>query len=131
MNQPCTLCDVYGHYMFECPLMAHAKQAIQNKAQQASNTANQAQHNLAPQGPPPMVLQNPLPVQGLVATAPPPQANPKALGAPLMAETGVHHLLAMTTKEVNLQTRWNQYDTTTEPANTSVASTSKTINLPL
>ena len=52
-----------------------------------------------------MVLQNPLPVQGLVATAPPPQPNPNALGAPPMVETGVHHLLAMTIEEVNLQTR--------------------------
>ena len=54
-----------------------------------------------------MVLQNPLPVQGLVATAPSPQLNPNTLGAPPMEETCVHHLLAMTTKEVNLQTRQN------------------------
>ena len=93
--------------MFECPLIAHAKKAIQNEAQQATIAANQAQPNLAPQGPPPMVLQNPLLVQGLVATTPIPQANPNALGAPPMVETGVHHLLAMTTEEVNLQTRWN------------------------
>ena len=51
-----------------------------------------------------MVLQKPLLVQGLVETTPPPQANPNAPGAPPMAKTGVHHLLAMTTKEVNLQT---------------------------
>ena len=54
-----------------------------------------------------MVLQNPLPVQGLVETAPPPQPNPNALGAPPMGETGVHHLLAMTIEEVNLQTKHN------------------------
>ena len=84
--------------------MARAKQAIQNKAQQAANAANQAQPNPAPQGPPPMVLQNPLLVQGLVENAPPPQANPNASRAPPMAETGVHHLLAMTTEEVNLKT---------------------------
>ena len=85
--------------------MGHAKQAIRNKVQHATNTMDQAQPNPAPQGPPPMVLQNPLPVQGLVATAPPPQPIPNTLGAPPMAEIGVHHLLAMTTKEVNLQTR--------------------------
>ena len=78
-----------------------------------------------------MVLQNPLPVQGLVETAPPPQPNTNALGAPPIAETGVHHLLAMTTEEVNLQARWNQYGTTTKPADTSATSTSKTVNLPL
>ena len=32
-NQPCTLCDVYGHYTFECLLMGRAKQAIQNEIQ--------------------------------------------------------------------------------------------------
>ena len=84
--------------------MGHAKQAIQNEAQQDAKASNQAPPNLAPQGPPPMVLQNPLPVQGQVATTPPPQANPNAPGAPPMVEIGVHHLLAMTTEEVNLQT---------------------------
>ena len=87
--------------------MARAKRAIQNEAQQATNVENQAQPNPAPQGTPPMVLQNPLLVQGLVATAPPPQPNSNALGAPPMAETCVHHLLAMTTEQVNLQTRKN------------------------
>ena len=78
-----------------------------------------------------MVLQNPLPVQGFVATAPPPQANPNAPGEPTMAETGVHHLMTMTTEEVNLQTRRNHYGTTTKLADSSTASTSKTTNLPL
>ena len=85
--------------------MGRAKQAIQNEVQQAANATNQAQPNPAPQGPPPMVLQNLLPVQGLVATAPPPQANPNASGALPMAKTGVHHLMTMTTEEVNLKTR--------------------------
>ena len=85
--------------------MGRAKQAIQNEAQQATNAATQAQPNQAPQRPPPMVCQNPLPVQGLVATALPPQANPNALRAPPMAETSVHHLMTMTTEDVNLQTR--------------------------
>ena len=53
--------------------MGCAKQAIRNEVQHATNTTDQAQPNPTPQGPPPMVLQNPLPVQGLVATAPPPQ----------------------------------------------------------
>ena len=78
-----------------------------------------------------MVLQNPLPVQGLVATAPPPQPNPNAPGAPPMAEIGVHNLLAMTTKEVNMQTRRNQYGANTKPVDSSATSTSKTVNLPL
>ena len=99
--------------------------------QHATNTTNQAQPNLTSQGSPPMVLQNPLPVQGLVATVPPPQLNPNAPKAPPMVETGVHHLLAMTTEEVNLQTRRNQYGANTEPTDPSVVSTSKIVNLPL
>ena len=78
-----------------------------------------------------MVLQNPLPVEGLVGTKPPPQPNPNAPGAPPTTEIGVHLLLAMTTEEVNLQTGRNQYGTTTEPADSSAASTSKKTNLPL
>ena len=78
-----------------------------------------------------MVLQNPLPVQGLVETAPTLQDNPNVPGVPPTTETGVHHLLAMMTEEVNLQTRQNQYGTTTEPIDTSVASTSKVVNLHL
>ena len=78
--------------------MGQAKQAIQNEVQQDANATNQAQPNPAPQGPPPMVIQNPLPVQEFVETAPPPQANPNAPGAPPMAETGVHHLLVLTTE---------------------------------
>ena len=108
-----------------------AKQAIRNEVQHATNTTDQAQPNPTPEGPPPMVLQNPLPVQGLVATAHLLQPNHNAPRAPPMLETGVHHLLAMTTEEVNLQTRQNQYRTNTEPVNTSVASTSKIDNAPL
>ena len=87
--------------------MGHAKQAIRNEVQHATNTTNQAQPNSEPPGPPPMVLQNPLLVQGLVATTTSPQPNPNDLGASPTAETGVHHLLDMTTEEVNLQTRQN------------------------
>ena len=111
--------------------MGRTKQAIWNEVQHATNTKNQAQPKPTPQGPPPMVLQNPLLVQGFVETAPPPQHNPKALGAPPMAEIGVHHLLAMTIEEVNLQTRQNQYRTNTKHADPSAASTSKTTNAPL
>ena len=85
--------------------MGRTMQAIRNEVQHATNAIDQAQPNLAPPGPSPMVLQNPLPVQGLVVIAPPPQPNPNALGAPPMTEIVVHHLLTMTTEEVNLQTR--------------------------
>ena len=103
--------------------MGCAKQAIHNEVQHATNTAAPAQPNLAPPGPPPMVLQNPLLVQGLVATTPNPHPNPTTPAVPLIVEIGVHHLLPLTTKELNLQTRRNQYKTNTEPIDPSVAST--------
>ena len=110
--------------------MSRAKQVLQNEAQHSTNTTVPAQPNLAPPGPPPMVLQNPLPLQGLVGTALMPPPSPKA---PVMApptETGVHHLLAMKTDEVNLQTRRNQYGSTTETADPSTASMSKITSTP-
>ena len=85
--------------------MGHAKQAIRNEVQHATNIMDQAQTNPTTQGPHPMVLQNPLLVQGLVVTILPPQPNPNAPWAPPTVEIGLHHLLAMTTEEVNLQTR--------------------------
>ena len=85
--------------------MGCAKQAIRNEVQHVMDTMDQAQTNPAPQGPPPMVLQNPLLVQGLVATASAPQPNPTTLAAPSTVESGVHHLLALITEEANLQTK--------------------------
>ena len=73
-----------------------------NEIQHATNTTAPTQPNSAPLGHAPMVLQNQLLVQGLVETTPTSQPNPTTLVAPLIAETGVHHLLALTTEEVNL-----------------------------
>ena len=113
--------------MHECPLMGHAKQVLQSESQRGTNAEAQSQPNLASLGPPPMVLQNPLPLQGLVATAPMP---PPSLVAP-PTETVVHHLLAMTTNKVNLQTRQNQYGSNTKTYEPSAASMSNATNIPL
>ena len=111
--------------------MGHAKQVLQNEAQHGINVTVQYQPNPAPPGPPPMVLQNPLPLQGLVATINMPPPAPAAPAAASPTEIGVHHLLAMTTDEVNLQTRWNQYGSTTKTADPLAESTSKATNIPL
>ena len=78
-----------------------------------------------------MVLQNPLPLQGLVATTPIPPPAPAAPTADSPIGIGTHHLLALTTDEVNLQTRHNQYGSTAETTDPSVTSTSKATNIPL
>ena len=82
--------------------MGSAKQTIKNKVQHATNMIAPPQPNPTPPGPPPMVLQNPLPVQGLVATALAPQPNPTTPNTPPTVESGVYHMLALTTEEVNL-----------------------------
>ena len=87
--------------------MGHTKQAIHNEVQHATNMAFPAQPNPVPPGPAPLVLQNPLLVQILLATAPALQPNPTTPAAPPPAKKGVHHLLALTTEEVNLQTMRN------------------------
>ena len=85
--------------------MGRAKQAIHNEVQHATNTTAPAQPNLAPSGLPPMVLQNPLPVQGLVETKLFPQTTPASHPVPHTMETRVHQLLVVTAEEINLQTR--------------------------
>ena len=83
--------------------------------------------NLASPSPPSMVLQNPLPHQWLVSTTP---LSPRAPATPPV-ETGVHHLMTLSTKEVNLQTQCIQYFSTTATANPSTSFTSNTSNMPL
>ena len=101
-NHPCKLCNVYGHYTHECLHMDHIKQFLQNKSQRDTNAATQAQPNPTPLGPPPMVIQKLLPLQGLVATTPFPPHAPTTPAVAPPTETGVHHLLAMTTEEVKM-----------------------------
>ena len=109
--------------------MSSAKQVLQNEAQHNTNIEVPAQPNPTPPGPPPMVLQNLLPLQGLVATTPAPQPTSTTPSASLPIEIGVHYLLALTTEEVNLQTRKNQYGSNIEPTDLSLSSTSNTTNI--
>ena len=78
-----------------------------------------------------MVLQNPLPLQGLVGTALMPPPAPVAPAATPPTETGVHHLLAMTIDEVNFQIGRNKCGSTTETVDQSMTSTSNATNIRL
>ena len=88
--------------------MARIQQLLQNDNQRDPNAAAPAQPNLVPPGPPPMVLQNPLPHQGMVATQPLAPPDPVAPTVAPPAKVGVHHLMKLSS-EVNLHTRCNQY----------------------
>ena len=88
------------------------------------------QPNLAPQGPPPMVLQNPLQNQGMFVTQTLVQRNTATTYAGQPINLGVHHLMALSS-DVNLQTRCNQYGSTTKTINPSTTSTSTSLNMSL
>ena len=49
-----------------------------------------------------MLLQNLLPIQGLVATAPFPPPVPAALVTAPPTETGINHIMTLSTEEVKL-----------------------------
>ena len=92
-------------------------------ARRQGQAAPQAPPNPPQPQQPPLVLQNPLPTQGVVNTEPlaPPQANvPKQQQITYVApdqpmfDSGTHHLLMMSSDEVNLQTWRNQYGSTHE-----------------
>ena len=83
--------------------MARVQQLLQNENQRDPNADASAQPNLAPPGPSPMVLQNLLPHQGMVATQP---LAPPTLAAPDAApptEASIHHIITLS-YEVNIQT---------------------------
>ena len=83
-----------------------------------------------PLGPLPMVLQNPLPHQGMVETQPLSPPTPVSLAAAPPAEAGVHHLI-MLLSEVNLQTQHNQYGSVIETVDPLVLFTSNTSDMTL
>ena len=72
-----------------------------------------------------MVLQNPLPHQGMVATQPLAPQTPATNSAAQPIDPGVHHLMTLS-HDVNLQTQRNQYGSTTETVDPYAASTSTT-----
>ena len=109
--------------------MERARKLLAADVHRPGQTAPQTPPNPPQPQQPPLVLQNPLPTQGVVNTQPlaPPQANAPTqqlitYTAPdqPMLDSGTHHLLMMSSDEINLQTRRNQYGSTPEapPADT-------------
>jgi hypothetical protein len=111
-NHPCALCGVYGHYTHHCPQIADFKRLKDSgnlPSTPAQPAPQQAQQQYGQQ-PPPAVLQNPIPHQGMVNTQqdaqrPPPQAGPyHNLNNP--AERTI---LLTSEEKILLQTRNHQY----------------------
>ena len=73
--------------------MDHIQQRLQNDSQSDPSKYSSAQPNLAPPGPLPMVFQNPLPHQGMVATQPLDPQAPITTITTQSANAGVHHFM--------------------------------------
>ena len=65
MNKPCACCGVHGHYTHEFPLL---RQMHQMWEAQAASKGQQSPRNHVPSQP--IMLTNPFPQQGFVATQP-------------------------------------------------------------
>ena len=77
-----------------------------------------------------MVLQNPLPNQGMVATQPLVQQNTATTSLSHLIVTGVYHIMKLS-YDVNLHSRKNQYGSTTTTINTSTKYTSTALDMSL
>ena len=84
--------------------------------------------NPTPQGPPPMVLKNPLSNQGMVSNQLLAPQNPTTTYAAQPIDPIVHHLITLSFN-FNLNTQRNQYGYTTESINPSAASRSTTLDM--
>jgi hypothetical protein len=134
-NHPCALCGVYGHYTHHCPQIADFKRLKDSgnlPPTPAQPAPQQAQQQYGQQ-PPPAVLQNPIPHQGVVNTQqdaqrPPPQAGPyHNLNNP--AERTI---LLTSEEEILLQTRNRQYpaESTSTPPETNPAPAAPPLVIP-
>ena len=68
---------------------------LQAKNQHETNYVALAQPNTTPQGPPPMVMQNLLPNQSMVATQPVVQQNTATTSLSQPIDPGVHHFMTL------------------------------------
>jgi hypothetical protein len=123
-NHPCALCGVYGHYTHHCPQIADFKRLKDSgnlPPTPAQPAPQQAQQQYVQQ-PPPAVLQNPIPHQGVVNTQqdaqrPPPQAGPYYN----LHNPAERTILLTSEEEILLQTRNRQYpaESTSTPPETN------------
>jgi hypothetical protein len=123
-NHPCALCGVYGHYTHHCPQIADFKRLKDSgnlPPTPAQPAPQQAQQQYVQQ-PPPAVLQNPIPHQGVVNTQqdaqhPLPQAGPYHN----FNNPAERTILLTSEEEILLQTRNRQYpaESTSTPPETN------------
>jgi hypothetical protein len=118
---PCALCGVYGHYTHHCPQIADFKRLKDSgnlPPTPAQPAPQQAQQQYVQQ-PPPAVLQNPIPHQGVVNTQQDAQRPPPQAGQYHNPNNPAERTILLTSEEeILLQTRNRQYpaeSTSTSP----------------
>jgi hypothetical protein len=119
---PCALCGVYGHYTHHCPQIADFKRLKDSGSlppSPAQSAPQQAQQQYAQQ-PPPAVLQNPIPHQGVINTQQDAQHPPPQVGQYHNPNNPAERTILLTSEEeILLQTRNRQYPATAESTPTS------------
>jgi hypothetical protein len=133
-NFPCALCGEYGHYTHHFPRIVKfkwIKGSTNGPCPLALPTPQQAPQQYVQQ-PPPKMLQNPIPHQGVMSTqqemhpAPPQMGQYQNLGTPVD-----HTILLTSEEEILLQTHSRQYCTPPKPTPTTSEAVPGTTGPPL
>jgi hypothetical protein len=135
-NFPCALCGEYGHYTHHCPQIVDFKwmKASMNPQCPPAPPAPQQAPQQYLQPPPPTVLQNPIPHQGVMNTQQevhpaPPQMGQYQNPSPTQPRNLVDRNILLTSEEeVLLQTRGRQYGVPPDSTPTTSGTTPDTTN---
>jgi hypothetical protein len=114
---PCALCGELDHYTHHCPQIIDFKQLKDSGSlphSPAQPTPQQAPQQYVQQ-PPPIVLQNPIPHQGVINTQQDTRHPPPHVGQYINPNNPADHTILITSEEgILLQTRSRQYHETAE-----------------
>jgi hypothetical protein len=114
---PCALCGEFGHYTHHCPQIADFKRLKDSGSlpHTPAQTAPQQAPQQYVQQPPPAVLQNPIPHQGVINTQQDTQHPPPQVGQYHNPNNPAERTILLTSEEeILLQTRNRQYQTPAE-----------------
>jgi hypothetical protein len=121
-NFPCALCGEFGHYTHHCPQITDfkwMKESVNGPRPPAPPTPQQAPQQYVQQ-PPPAMLQNPIPHQGVMNTQQDMQPAPPQMGQyPNLGNPADHTILLTSEEEVLLQTHSRQYNAPPESSPTT------------
>jgi hypothetical protein len=122
-NFPCSLCGEFGHYTHHCPQIVdfeRMKESVSGPRPLAPPAPQQAPQQYVQQ-PPPAMLQNPIPQQGVMNTQQDMQPTLPQIGQYPNPGNPIDRTILLTSEEeVLLQTRSRQYSATPESAPTTL-----------